>query len=206
MAIRVGELQALWGLVRARFAAYELLLPGDPSFICQPHACDASCCRNFTVALGTREAEGLREASGWSAARSLESEDGEPIALPLVTPFVLGRRDGHCVFLGDDLACGQYEARPDACRSYPHQVLFVDGDKGRAGQPSTQAGMQALDAVVAGRRVEGATPLLLRHTECPGFTGPLLAEGEWAALLRETYGRSVRASGEASVTVIESPP
>lgn len=202
MAIRTAELETLWARVRERYGSYELVLPGEPSFICQPHSCDAYCCRAFNVALDEGEAAGLRDATGWPASRFLESEDGEPIALPLATPFVLGRREGHCIFLSDELSCQQYEARPSACHSYPHQVVFVDAAGGRPTQPSPETGRRAVEAVAAGRAVEGPLPLLLRHDQCPGFTGPPSTVEGWAELLRETYNRSVGGTGE----VVSSPP
>ena len=187
MTVRTGTLRAAWERVADRYAGYRLTLPGEPGFICQPHSCDASCCRNFNVALDGREVERLRGASGWPPARFLESEDGQPLALPLATPFVLARREGHCVFLDADLTCGQYAARPNACRSYPHQVIFVDAEGGWAAQPSPEAGRRAVEAVIAGRTADGPMPLLLRHGECPGFTGPPVSAREWARLLRATY-------------------
>ena len=202
MAIRTAEIEALWERVRERYGSYRLVLPGEPSFICQPHECDAYCCRAFNVALDGGEAERLGEATGLPPARFLESEDGEPITLPLASPFVLGRREGHCVFLDDELTCEQYDARPDACRSYPHQVVFVDAASGRAVQPSREAGMRAVEAVAGGRAAEGAVPLLLRHDQCPGFTGAPSTEEAWAGLLRETFALSQRGPGE----VVSSPP
>ena len=186
MAMGANALRDLWKRVEARYGSYRLVLPGEPRFICQPHECDAYCCRAFNVAIGEGEAERLRAASGLDPARFLESEDGEPIALPLATPFVLGRRDGRCVFLDAELACEQYEARPSPCRSYPHQVVFVDAGSGRPARPSPEEARRAVEAVIAGRPAGGATPLLLRHDQCPGFTGPPTTEAEWAALLRET--------------------
>ena len=202
MGIRTGELEALWASVRGRYGSYRLVLPGDPSFICQPHECDAYCCRAFNVSVGAREAERLRESSGLPASRFLESEEGEPIALPLAAPFVLGRREGHCVFLSAELTCEQYEARPHPCRSYPHQVVFVDVASGKPAQPSPEAGRRAVEAAAAGRLEEGPAPLLLRHDQCPGFTGPPSTEGAWGDLLRETYARSVGGAGK----VVSSPP
>jgi len=196
MAIRTAALEAAWAQVRERYGNYRLVLPGEASFICQPHECDAYCCRAFNVSVGEGEAERLGAATGRSFARFLESEEGEPIALPLARPFVLGRRDGHCVFLDAELTCEQYEARPDACRSYPHQVVFVDAASGRAAQPSDEAGRRAVEAVAAGRAAEGVLPLLLRHDQCPGFTGPPTTESAWAGLLRDTYALSQRGPGE----------
>lgn len=202
MAIRTADLQALWERVRERYGSYRLVLPGEPSFVCQPHECDAYCCRAFNVALDGGEAERLEEASGLLPSRFLESEDGEPIVLPLASPFVLGRREGHCVFLDDELACEQYEARPSACRSYPHQVVFLDAASGRPVQPSVEAGRRAVEALAGGRPAEGVAPLLLRHDQCPGFTGPPSTEEAWAGLLRDTYALSQRGPGE----VVSSPP
>ncbi len=202
MPAAAAALRELWTRVEARYGSYRLVLPGEPRFICQPRECDAYCCRAFNVALREDEAERLRAASRLDPARFLESEDGEPIALPLATPFVLGRRDGRCVFLDADLACEQYEARPGPCRSYPHQVVFLDAASGRPARPSPEAARRAVEAVIAGRPAAGATPLLLRHDQCPGFTGPPTTEAEWAALLRETAARPVGGAGE----VVSSPP
>ena len=176
------ELEALWERIRERYGSYRLVLPGEPSFICQPHECDAYCCRAFNVALDERGggAVGGRPPAG-PPSRFLESEDGEPITLPLANPFVLGRREGHCVFLSDELACDEYEARPDAvplcirtrsCSSTPRA--------GRAAQPPAEAGRRAVEAVAEGRATEGPVPLLLRHDQCPGFTGPASTEEAWA--------------------------
>ena len=202
MAIPTERLRALWGQVRDRYGNYRLVLPGEPSFICQPHECDAYCCRAFNVSLDEGEAERLRTATGWPGERFLESEEGEPIALPLAAPFVLGRREGHCVFLTQELTCEQYEARPHPCRSYPHQVVFVDAASGKPAQPPTDEGLRAVEAVVAGRIAEGPVPLLLRHDQCPGFTGPPSTEEGWSELLRDTYALSQRGPGE----VVSSPP
>ena len=145
----------------------------------------------------------MAATSGLSPSRFLESEDGEVLTLPLATPFVLGRSEGHCVFLSDELACGQYEGRPDACRSYPHQVVFVDSSERAPGAALAGArGGGRWRRWSRGRSVEGALPLLLRHDQCPGFTGPPSTEEAWAGLFRETYARSVGGTGE----VVSSPP
>ncbi len=201
MAVRTAELEGAWANVRGRYGSYRLVLPGEPSFRCRPHDCDAYCCRAFNVALGGGEAARLRAATRAPASQFLECEDGEPIALPLAKPFVLGRREGRCVFLDADMTCDQYEARPDACRSYPHQVVFVEARGGRAVQPSAEAGRRAVEAIIAGRTPEGPLPLLLRHDQCPGFEGPPSTVEAWAALLRETYRRSVGGADE----VVSSP-
>ena len=154
-------------------------------------------------ALDEGEAERLAAAPACPPRGFLESEDGEVLALPLVTPFVLGRTEGHCVFLSAELSCEQYEARPDACRSYPHRWVFVDAG-GRAAQPSPEAGRRAVEALVAGRAGEGALPLLLRHDQCPGFTGPPSTEDAWAAFaagdLRSLRGRDGRGGKLAAVS------
>ncbi len=203
MTVRTDALRAAWAHVAERYAGYRLALPGEPSFICQPQDCDAYCCRAFHVAVDTEEVARIEQAGGGPPARFLESEDGEPLLLPLVRPYVLGRRADGCVFLSGELACEQYTARPNACRSYPHQVIFVEGAGGRAVQPSREAGRQAVEAVIAGRTAEGALPLLLRHSECPGFTGPPATTHEWSRLLRETYAL---AAEEGAGEVVSSPP
>jgi hypothetical protein len=39
----------------------------------------------------------------------------------------------------------------------------------------------------------GATPLLLGHSECPGFTGEPIEEAEWWDLFEATYQMQYRA-------------
>lgn len=171
-----------WKHARERYEGYELISPGDPSFICQAEACVAHCCKVFSVALTEHEVERLSRFSGKQASEFLECEDGEPIYLPLADPYLLAREDGHCAQLGDDLLCTEYEGRPDACRLYPHHVVFVDQATGRPMSP-TGPGMRR--SIVGGE--PGLVPLLLRHLECPGFTGPPLPESDWQALFVETY-------------------
>lgn len=115
--------------------------------------------------------ERLERVSGLAMAGFLECEGGEPIALPLAEPYLLARSQGACALLGEDLRCRQYEGRPAACRIYPYQALLLDRESGRP---------------VSAAAAAGATPLLLRHKECPGFTGPSMGEREWQAKLTET--------------------
>ncbi len=132
----------------------------------------------------------MRQASALPPVAFLESEHGAPIHLPLAQPFLLKRSNNHCALLRDDLACGQYEGRPNACRLYPHFVLFID--------PSTRRPLHAdLDVMTASfeATLAGATPtadarcvpLLLRHIECPGFTGPPMSTEDWRSLFAETF-------------------
>ena len=181
------EQELAWGLIAERYAGYGLVLPGDPSFICQAELCDALCCRAYSVAVNDDEVARLATATSFPAARFLECEDGEPINLPLERPFVLGREDDHCLFLGDDRGCEQYGARPDTCQLYPHQILFVNPSSGRVMQPSPAEQQQTVEALLAGDPVDGSVPLLLRHLECPGFTGPPTNAIDWASLFRTTY-------------------
>ncbi|OAI41342.1 hypothetical protein AYO38_03940 [bacterium SCGC AG-212-C10] len=174
-----------WAKVSARLEAYELILPGTPSFICQPHVCDAHCCRRFSVSLGESEAARMHTSSGLQFIDFLEVEDGQPVTLPLAQPYLLARRDNHCALLGDNLGCTQYEGRPRACQQYPHHVLFFDGEAVRPVHGDLPAMAAGLSAALAGE-CETLTPLLLRHVECPGFTGPPILEGEWRALLQAT--------------------
>lgn len=171
-----------WDLVRERYAAYDLVLPSTPRFICQAAECSAHCCKVFTVALNESEAERMVRESGLPRSAFLETEDGEPIVLPLADPYVLKRGPGCCALLGDDLLCSQYEGRPDACRLYPHQVLFVDTESGRPVGPDPDAFRR-----VIGGAADNPMPLLLRHLECPGFTGEPLGDDAWYGLLEETY-------------------
>ena len=195
MGPRIDELKAAWASVAARHAGYRLTLPGDAGFICQPRACDAHCCRAFHVAVNGAETARLTAAGAGPPSRFLESEDGEPLELPLARPFVLARRGGGCVFLDRDLACERYGARPAACRLYPHQVIFVDRARGRLARLTAEAERRAVADAIAGRAGLAATPLLLRHGECPGFTGPPLPADDWAALLRETHALALEADG-----------
>ncbi len=187
VAAGTAKQEAAWALIEERYTGYGLVLPGDPSFICQAERCDALCCRAYSVAVNDEEVERLAAATTFPAARFLECEDGEPINLPLERPFVLGREDDHCVFLSQDRSCQQYAARPDTCQLYPHQILFVNPSSGRVMQPSPAEQQQAVHALLAGDPVAGSVPLLLRHLECPGFTGPPTNPADWAALLRVTY-------------------
>lgn len=178
----VERMKAVWATVEGRFQAYELVVPGVPGFICQADRCVAHCCKVFSVALNDRELERLERFSGLERLDLLEHKGGKPVMLPLADPYLLARHDGHCAMLQDDLLCGQYEGRPDACRLYPHHVMFIDVSAGRPANPALDVFREALmnpDGVVV--------PLLMRHLECPGFTGPPIEAAEWEALLRTTY-------------------
>jgi len=178
--------QQAWESVEGRFGAYDLVLPGTPSFICQAESCTAHCCHAFSVNLGEREVEHLARTSGLAPVTFLESEDGAPVALPLAQPYLLARRDGNCALLGANMLCTQYEGRPAACRLYPHFVVAVDCDTWRPRYGDTQAILAAAEAAASGRPRGALVPLLVRHTACPGFTGPPLTEEGWRALLLET--------------------
>lgn len=175
-----------WEAVRDRWAAYTLLLPGSPSFICQAQACDAYCCRAYSVPLGDAEVARMERSSRLPPSRFLECENGEPLLLPLAQPYLLARTENRCSLLGADLACTEYEGRPDACRLYPHFVLaFEPGDAPR--RVAAPASIRAsVAAVLAGRFPAGSIPLLVGHVECPGFTGPPLGEQEWCDILAST--------------------
>lgn len=177
-----------WARIRPRFTAYDLVMPGTPTFVCRASQCEAHCCRVFSVALGDREVERVAASTGKAPVTFLESEDGEPIRLPLLQPFLLSRTDGHCSLLADEELCGAYEGRPDACRLYPHFVIAIDQETGRPvhGDPD------AIEAAVRYALDETAPPsrlvsLLLRHLECPGFDGPPIQEPAWRKLFEETF-------------------
>jgi len=196
-AVTLEAISRAWAVLGPRWEAYALVLPGDPAFICQPATCDAHCCRAFSVSLGAPEVARMAAASGLPPSRFLECEDGEPVTLPLVQPYLLARDGNGCALLGGDLGCTQYAGRPSACRLYPHFAVAFDL---AAGRPLRSAGstLPALvDAALAGEPPGPAVPLLLRHTECPGFTGPPLGEAAWAALFRETA---------ALQSAVDSPP
>jgi len=174
-----------WRTVSSRFGAYALVLPGNPSFVCQPELCTAHCCHAFSVSLGEPEVIRMNRETGMPPSDFLECEDGEPIALPLAQPFLLAREGGHCRFLGLDLACTVYAGRPNACRLYPHFVVFVDPSTGRVTTPPAALARAHVASALSGT-VPPAIPLLLGHVECPGFTGPPLSADGWAALLDRT--------------------
>ena len=176
-------LRAAWGRVATRYPGYALVLPGDPGFICQAQECKAHCCHAFSVSLGEAEVHRMAAASGFPWSRFLESEGGEALALPLVKPYLLAREDGHCALLQGDMSCGQYGGRPDACRLYPHQVLLVGSD-GESASSTPEAVGAALVALFEGRESD-TVPLLLRHGECPGFTGAPMTVGTWSAQVAE---------------------
>lgn len=172
-----------WAQARDRLGGFALIVPGDPAFLCQAELCSAHCCKAFSVALRGDEVTRLERLGRVNRQRFLECEGGEPIALPLADPFLLAREDGHCAMLGADLRCTVYDARPNACRLYPHQVVFVEPGTGRR---VTNVSHSIYRKALAGGD-EALVPLLLRHLECPGFTGPPMQESEWAALFVETY-------------------
>jgi Fe-S-cluster containining protein len=178
--VEAADLEAMrhaWSAIRERYQAYALLVPGDPSFICQPQVCDAHCCRKFSVSVGDADRVRLERETGWSPVTFLECEAGEPIALPMVKPYLLRRARNRCAMLAANLTCGVYAGRPDACRQYPYQVLFP----GR---------LRGLDRDEASRIVASGSSdlaLLVRHVECPGFTGPPIEEQEWYALRQSTF-------------------
>ncbi|MEX2080377.1 MAG: YkgJ family cysteine cluster protein [Dehalococcoidia bacterium] len=176
-------------------AAYELLLPGHASFICQPDVCDAHCCRRFSVSLGQPESDRMVAATGLAPSRFLETENGQPILLPLVQPFLLSRTDNHCTLLSPERDCTVYEGRPNACRIYPHQVVFVNHETSRPLTPAQSVARESVRAVTLGR-LPRPVPLLLRHVECPGFTGPPLESESWLELLISTLDLQLEFTGD----------
>jgi Fe-S-cluster containining protein len=183
----IDRMQAVWGRIAERFPAYELHLPGSPAFVCQAENCASHCCKIYSVSLDEPQLERLRRFSGLEASDLLELEDGEPIALPLAQPYLLARKDGRCALLGDDLRCSQYHGRPEACRLYPHFVIFIDEATGKPVHSDVLAMSRSLRQALRGEPPEPYVPLLLRHLECPGFTGPPLREATWHDLAAETF-------------------
>ena len=179
-------MKAAWGELQERLAAYRLVVPGGPSFICQPDVCTAHCCHAFSVNMGEAEAARMTRETGMQMVEFVELDDGAPITLPMLQPYLLARDEGHCRFLGGDLGCTVYSGRPNACRLYPHFVVFWDAVERKplfGGRPEFAG---AIGAVLRGEIV-APLPLLLGHSECPGFTGPPIQESAWKALLLETY-------------------
>ena len=127
-----------------------------------------------------------RASSGLPAFRFLETEDGEPIALPMAQPFLLRRENNRCALLGDDLRCSQYHGRPDACRLYPHFVVFIDEAAVKPVYADMEAITRSMEAFRSGEEPP-LVPLLLRHVECPGFTGPPMTAADWHSLFETTF-------------------
>lgn len=174
-------LRLLWARIATGYPGYAAVLPGDPAFLCQAQRCEAWCCRNLTVPIGDADAGRLAGFTGLPLSRLVESEDGVPLRLPLVDPYVLARRDGGCAHLGGDDTCTVYDGRPSACRLYPHQILFFDD----SGRPAAVRDPHAAVEALLNGEPGGVTPVLVRHLPCPGFTGPPLSARAWAALARE---------------------
>lgn len=180
-------MRAAWRDAASRFEAYQLVLPGSPAFICQPQACTAYCCHAYSVNLGDAEAERFKRLEGLELVDFLElDEDGAPITLPMAQPYLLQRREGHCKFLGEHLGCTTYDGRPNACRLYPHFVVFWDLEARRPKTTPSKRAAASFQAAAIGN-VFGLVPLLLGHVECPGFTGEPIGDVEWNRLFRETY-------------------
>ena len=69
-------MRAGWQKLAPRFTAYELHLPGSPSFVCLVEKCPAHCCKIYTVSLNAPELERLTRFSGLEPVDLLECEDG----------------------------------------------------------------------------------------------------------------------------------
>lgn len=180
-------MEAAWREAAPRFEAYRLITPGSPSFICQPIVCTAYCCHAYSVSLGETEVERFRRFEDLEPVEFLElDEDRTPVTLPLAQPYLLARRDNHCKMLTPELECGTYKGRPNACRLYPHFVVFWDDEQGTARSGASKRVRASYEAAVRGN-VLGLVPLLLGHSECPGFTGPPIPETGWFDLFARTY-------------------
>lgn len=186
--VRFASLVHAWNTVAPKYEAYKLVLPGDPSFLCQPQECDAYCCRTFSVSLGDREVARFERESGLKRASFLELEGDEPIALPLAQPYLLARTDGCCSMLGGDLSCTRYGARPDACRLFPYQLLFIERREHRNVRPSEAERSTAVAAMLRGAADGGLAAFLVGHAECPGFTEAPLSRADWGGLVRRIHG------------------
>lgn len=176
-----------WASVAPRFQAYDLIVPGSPGFICQPAVCTAYCCHAYSVSLSEADVERMRRFESLEPVQFLElDEDGTPVTLPMAQPYLLARREGHCKMLNRELGCGAYDGRPNACRLYPHFVVFWDAEAGRARTSPSKRVSAAFEAAKKGG-IYGPVPLLLGHSECPGFTGPPISDAEWWPLFERTY-------------------
>lgn len=182
-----------WERVAPRFQAYHLIVPGSPKFICQPAVCTAYCCHAYSVSLSDADVQRMRRFESLEPVEFLElDEDGTPVTLPMAQPYLLARKDNHCKMLTPELGCGTYHGRPNACRLYPHFVVFWDAEADRARTTASRRVEAAFEAISKGK-VYGPTPLLLGHSECPGFTGEPIEEAEWWALFESTYQLQYRA-------------
>ena len=181
------QVERAWADVAARFEAYHIVLPGSASFLCQPEVCTAYCCHAYSVSLSEADVARFRRFEQLEPIEFLElDEDGSPVTLPMAQPYLLARADNHCKMLGPDLGCNAYEGRPNACRLYPHFVVFWDAEAGRARTTPSKRTNASFEAAARGN-IHGLVPLLLGHSECPGFTGPPLDEIGWASLFARTY-------------------
>ncbi|MFN0096058.1 MAG: YkgJ family cysteine cluster protein [Dehalococcoidia bacterium] len=185
MSNRFERMWKAWTPIAERFPAYALLGPGDSSFECLIERCPRHCCRIYNVSLGEWERTRMERESGLSPIEFLECEEGEPIALPLAQPYVLKREEGQCALLRPDMKCGQYAGRPNACRLYPHFVLFVSRESGRPMHGNLPAMDAAARAFLEDQDAD-LVPVLLRHLDCPGFGGAALGDAAWLDLFRET--------------------
>jgi Fe-S-cluster containining protein len=197
-------MRAAWEIVASRLMAYSLVTSGDASFICQAELCSAHCCKKFTVNLDQTELQHLAAVTGLPPSRFLECEEGVPVVLPLAQPYVLSRTDGHCTLLGDDLLCTAYDGRPGACRLYPYFIVAVDVDSRRPVYGDVDAIRAACAAAARGALDGPLVPLLLRHLECPGFTGPAQAPADFWRLFGSTAALQypVAAGSEAGAATV----
>lgn len=180
-------MQQAWAKARSRFEAYNLIVPGSPRFICQPLVCTAYCCHAYSVSLGDAEIVRMRRFQGLEPRDFLElDEDRRPIELPMVQPYLLARTDNHCKLLAAGLHCSTYAGRPNACRLYPHFVVFWDEVGGRTITTPAPRAIESFEAWLAGEPPP-LVPLLLGHSECPGFTGEPLTFEEWQTIFERTY-------------------
>ena len=182
-----AAMRQAWEAVAPRFQAYQLIVPGSPAFICQPTVCTAYCCHAYTVSLSDADADRMRRFENLEPVEFLElDEDGTPVTLPMAQPYLLARADGHCKMLTPELGCGTYQGRPNACRLYPYFVVFLDAEAARARTNPSKRVAASFDAAMK-QSLYGPVPLLLGHSECPGFTGEPLTEADWWPIFERTY-------------------
>ncbi|WBL35268.1 YkgJ family cysteine cluster protein [Tepidiforma flava] len=120
-----------------------------------------------------------RASPASSPSSSSSSKTANRSASRSRSPTCSRAMDGRCRFLQPRHRCGAYEARPTACRLYPHFVVYWNLETAR---PVYADPPPLADAAAAGPVV----PLLLGHEQCPGFTGAPLTDDDWLALLEET--------------------
>lgn len=98
------------------------------------------------------------------------------------------RKDASCIFLTDNNQCGVYEIRPCQCIMYPFELAFYELRKdGRLrrirGRELFRKAANGVDFFTKGELgYNYLVPLLVHHSDCPGFTGDKIQLREYIDL------------------------